>query len=128
LIPPNLFILLGAVGLAIAWWKRRLGLSLATSAVGCLYLVSTPVVTDLLVRSSEAVLGTIPTLPSASPPGAIIVLAADARRGDTPGEEDIIGPLTLELITEAARQQRRLGLRILVSGGFPDDHAPTWPR
>ena len=82
LIPPNLFILLAALGLVIACWKRRLGLALATAAVGCLYLASTPVVAYLLVRSSEAFLDTIPTLPSDSPPGAIIVLAADARRGD----------------------------------------------
>jgi uncharacterized SAM-binding protein YcdF (DUF218 family) len=91
LVPPNLFILLAAAGLAIAWWNRWLGLALATAAVGCLYLVSTPVVAHLLIRSSEAVLGTIPTLPSASAPAAIIVLAADARRSDTPGEQDIVG-------------------------------------
>jgi uncharacterized SAM-binding protein YcdF (DUF218 family) len=122
LIPPNLFILLGAVALVIARWRRRLGLALASAAVGCLYLVSTPVVAHLLIRSSEAVLGTIPTLPSDTPPRAIIVLAADARRGDSVGEPDTVGPLTLERITEAARQQRRLGLPILVSGGSPDDH------
>jgi len=125
LIPPNLFILLAALGLVIACWKRRLGLALATAAVGCLYLASTPVVAYLLVRSSEALLDTIPTLPSDSPPGAIIVLAADARRGDTPEEPDTIGPLTLERLAEAARQQRRLGLPILVSGGVPNDHKTT---
>jgi uncharacterized SAM-binding protein YcdF (DUF218 family) len=122
LVPPNLFMLLAAAGLAIAWWKRWLGLALATAAVGCLYLVSTPVVAYLLIRSSEAVLSTIPTLPSAPAPAAIIVLAADARRSDTYGEQDIVGPLTLERITEAARQQRRLGFPILVSGGLSEDH------
>ena len=99
LIPPNLFILLAALGLVIACWKRRLGIALATAAIGCLYLASTPLVAYLLVRSSEAFLDTIPTLPSDSPPGAIIVLAADARRGDTPEEPDTIGPLTLARIS-----------------------------
>jgi hypothetical protein len=79
-------------------------------------------VAHLLIRSSEAVLGTIPTLPSASAPAAIIVLATDARRSDTHGDQDIVGPLTLERIAAAARQQRRLGLPILVSGGLSEDH------
>jgi hypothetical protein len=95
LTPPNLFVLLGTVGLVMAWWKRWLGLALAATSVGCLYLVSTPVVAHLLIRSSEAIVSAVPTLPSNSPPGAIIVLAADAQRGDTPGEPDIVGPLTL---------------------------------
>jgi uncharacterized SAM-binding protein YcdF (DUF218 family) len=121
LIPPNLFILIGTAGVVIAWRTKRFGLALATGAIGCLYLVSMPVVAGLLMRSSEAMANTIPNLASDIPPGAIIVLAADARRSDIPGEPDTVGPLTLERLAEAARQQRRLGLPILVSGG-PSDH------
>lgn len=122
LIPPNLFILIGTLGVVVAWRKKRFGLALATAAIGCLYLVSMPVVADLLMRSSEAMANTIPTLASNTSPGAIIVLAADARRSDVPGEPDTVGALTLQRLAEAARQQRRLGLPILVSGGAPDDH------
>jgi uncharacterized SAM-binding protein YcdF (DUF218 family) len=50
------------------------------------------------------------------------VLATDARYND--GEPEAVGPLTLERLAEAARQQRRLGLPILVSGG-PPDHPET---
>jgi uncharacterized SAM-binding protein YcdF (DUF218 family) len=122
LIPPNLFILIGTAGVVIAWRKKRFGLALATGAIGCLYLVSMPVVAALLIRSTEAIADTMAGLASDSPPGAIIVLSADARRSDIPGEPDTVGPLTLERIAEAARQHRRLGLPILLSGGPPDDH------
>ncbi len=122
LIPPNLFILIGTAGVVIAWRKKRFGLALATGAIGCLYLVSMPVVASRLMRSTEAIADTMPGLASDTPPGAIIVLSADARRSDIPGEPDTVGPLTLERLAEAARQQRRLGLPILVSGGPPNDH------
>lgn len=122
LIPPNLFILAGTAGVVIAWRKKRFGLVLATTAIGCLYLVSMPVVAALLIRSTEAIADTMPGLASDTPPGVIIVLSADARRSDIPGEPDRVGPLTLERLAEAVRQQRSLGLPILVSGGPPDDH------
>jgi uncharacterized SAM-binding protein YcdF (DUF218 family) len=117
LIPPNLFILLAMIGVLIAWRSRRFGLVLATAAIGCLYLVSTPVLAGLLIRSAEAMADAVPILRSEMPPGAIVVLSADARHSEAPGEPDTIGPLTLERLAEAARQQRRLGLPILVSGG-----------
>jgi uncharacterized SAM-binding protein YcdF (DUF218 family) len=122
LIPRNLFILIGTAGVVIAWRKKRFGLALATGAIGCLYLVSMPVVASLLIRSTEAIADTMPGLASDTPPGAIIVLSADARRSDNPREPDTVGPLTLERLAEAAKQQRRFGLPILVSGGPPDDH------
>jgi uncharacterized SAM-binding protein YcdF (DUF218 family) len=116
LIPPNLFILLAMIGVLAAWRARRLGLALATVAMGCLYLVSMPLLADLLIRSAEAV-GGAPASAADMRPGAIIVLSADARLGSIPGEADTVGPLTLERLAEAARQHRRLGLPILVSGG-----------
>ena len=122
LIPPNLFILIGTAGIVIAWRTKRFGLTLATVGIGCLYLVSMPVVAGLLIRWSEAIAQTIPALASNTPPGAIIVLSADARHSDIPGEPDMVGPLTLERLAEAAKQQRHLGLPILVSGGPPGDH------
>jgi uncharacterized SAM-binding protein YcdF (DUF218 family) len=119
LIPPNLFILIAMIGVIIAWRKQRFGLAVATAAISCLYLVSMPVLAGLLIRSAEAIAGTIPVLPTDATPGAIIVLSADARHSDMPGEPDTVGPLTLERLAEAAREQRRLGLPILVSGGPP---------
>jgi uncharacterized SAM-binding protein YcdF (DUF218 family) len=120
LIPPNLFILLAMIGVAIAWRRKRLGLAIATAATSCLYLFSMPVLAGLLMRSAEALATTVPTLPADAPPGAIIVLAADAQRSGIPGEPDTVGPLTLERLAEAARQGRLRGLPILVSGGPPN--------
>jgi len=120
LVPPNLLILAAVIGVALAWRWKRLGLVLATAAIGSLYLVSMPVISYLLIRSTEAIADSIRTPHSEASPGAIIVLAADARRSDVAGEPDTVGPLTLERLAEAARQRRRLGLPILVSGGPPE--------
>ncbi len=120
LIPPNLFILLATVGVVLAWRWRRAGLVLATAAVACLYLASMPVVSFLLMRATDTLAGTVPTLPLPAPPGAIIVLSAEYRHSNLPGGKDIVGPVTLERLAEAARQQRRTGLPILVSGGWLD--------
>jgi uncharacterized SAM-binding protein YcdF (DUF218 family) len=120
LIPPNLFILLATIGVVLAWRWRRAGLVLATAAIACLYLAATPLVAFALIRSAEALAGAIPTLPSPAPPGAIVVLSAEFRPSNTPGGKDTVGPVTLERLAEAAREQRRLGLPILVSGGWLD--------
>lgn len=122
LVPPNLFILLALVGVLAAWWRKPVGLAVATGAISCLYLVSMPLVAGVLMRSTETIANGEPALPAGTSPGAIIVLATDARYND--GEPEAVGPLTLERLAEAARQQRRLGLPILVSGG-PPDHPET---
>lgn len=120
LIPPNLFILLAMIGVWIAWRRKPFGLAVATAAIGLLYLVAMPVTAGLLIRWAEAIAFDEPTLPSDKPPGAIVVLSADVRRSGIPGVPDIVGQLTLERLAEAARQWRRFGLPILVSGGPPD--------
>jgi uncharacterized SAM-binding protein YcdF (DUF218 family) len=119
LIPPNLFILLAMIGVLIAWRRKPFGLAVATAAICLVYLAAMPVTAGLLIRWAEAIAFDEPTLPSDQPPGAIVVLSADARRSAVPGVPDTVGQLTLERLAEAARQQRRLGLPILVSGGGP---------
>ncbi len=119
LIPPNLFILLAMIGVLIAWRRKPFGLAVATAAIGLVYLAAMPVTAGLLIRWAEAIAFDEPTLPSDKPPGAIVVLSADARRSGIPGVPDTVGRLTLERLAEAARQWRRLGLPILVSGGGP---------
>src|SRR6202035_270448 len=111
------------IGVLIAWRRKPFGLTVATAAIGLVYLAAMPVTAGLLIRWAEAIAFDEPTLPSDKPPGAIpgaiIVLSADARHSDIPGVPDTVGELTLERLAEAARQQRRLGLPILVSGGGP---------
>lgn len=120
LIPPNLFILLAMIAVLIAWQRKPFGLAVATAAIGLLYLAAMPITADLLIRWVETIAFDEPTLASDQPPGAIIILSADVRRSSIPGVPDIVGPLTLERLAEAARKWRRLGLPILVSGGPPD--------
>jgi uncharacterized SAM-binding protein YcdF (DUF218 family) len=120
LIPPNLFILLAIVGVIAAWCRKPFWLTVATISIGCLYVAAMPVTAGLLIRSAEAIGTAEPTLPADTPPGAIVVLSADARRSGIPGVPDTVGPLTLERLAEAAKQQRRLDLPVLVSGGALD--------
>jgi uncharacterized SAM-binding protein YcdF (DUF218 family) len=120
LVPPNLFIVSAMIGVVLAWRWRRAGLILATAAVACLYLASMPAVSFLLIGAADKLSGVVPTLPLPAPPGAIVVLSAEYRRSNIPGGKDIVGPVTLERLAEAARTQRRTGLPILVSGGWLD--------
>ncbi len=121
LVPPNLFVLLAMVGVILAWRWRRTGLVLATAAMACLYIASTPLAAIGLIRSAEALADVIPTIPAPAPPAAIVVLSGDYRHSAVPGGKDMVGQLTLVRLAEAARQQRRTGLPILVSGGRLDD-------
>jgi uncharacterized SAM-binding protein YcdF (DUF218 family) len=120
-----LFILLAMIAVVIAWRRKPFGLAVASAAIGLLYLAAMPVTARLLMRWTEAIAIAEPTLPSDSPPGAIpgaiIVLSGDVRRSGIPDVPDAVGQLTLERLAEAARQSRRLGLPILVSGGGPPD-------
>ena len=118
LIPPNLFILLAMIGAVLAWRWRRVGLVLATAAMACLYLAATPLVAYLLLELADRMAGFIPILPAPAPPAAIVVLSGDVRHSLVPGGKDAVGPLTLERLAQAASEQRRLGLPILVSGGW----------
>jgi uncharacterized SAM-binding protein YcdF (DUF218 family) len=108
------------IGVLIAWRRKPFGLAVATAAIGLLYLAAMPVTAEILIRWAEATAFNEPTLPSDEPPGAVVVLSADVRRSGIPGVPDSVGQLTLERLDEAARQWRRLGLPILVSGGPPD--------
>jgi uncharacterized SAM-binding protein YcdF (DUF218 family) len=120
LIPPSLFILLAMIGLLVAWRWRRTGLVLATAAMAGIYLASMPIVSFLLMSAADALAATVPVLSSPKPAGAIVVLAAAYRPGSTPGDADMVDPMTLDRLAEAAREARRTGLPILVSGGWID--------
>jgi uncharacterized SAM-binding protein YcdF (DUF218 family) len=118
LVPPNLFILAALTGVVLAWRWRRIGLMLATAAVVCIYFAATPLIAEWLIDSATALTAVMPVAEGPEPPGAIVVLSADLRHAARPGVPDTAGRLTLERLAEAARLQRRLGLPILVSGGW----------
>jgi len=76
-------------------------------------------VADYLIGYVKGLAREMPVLPSDTPPGAIIVLSADYWKSDNPGRPYTVGPVTLERLVEAAREERLLGLPVLVSGGRP---------
>jgi len=121
LIPPNLFILLTVIGVVLAWRWTRFGLVVATVGGALLYLAAMPVVADGLTEWVKSLAGAASILASDAPPAAIIVLSADYRRSDAPDGPYTVGPQTLERLAAAAREARRLGLPVLVSGGRPDN-------
>ena len=121
LIPPNLFILLTVIGVVLAWRWTRLGLAVATAGGTLLYLAAMPLVADCLIGWVKTLAEEAPILPSDAPPAAIIVLSADYRRSDAPGGSYTVGPQTLERLAAAAREARRRGLPVLVSGGRADN-------
>jgi len=122
--PPMVFVVLGLLGILVGLRWRRLGAVIAIPSVVLLYACSTPLVSSWLLAVAAAA-------PVASPSGspnaqAIVVLAADAERGQPPGEPDWPGPLTLERIVKTAALQRSTGLPILVTGGPIPDSSGTY--
>jgi uncharacterized SAM-binding protein YcdF (DUF218 family) len=125
LIPPNLFILAALIGTLLAWRSWRFGLWLATAAIGCLYLLSTPIVAHWLIRATDALAGAMPRVAAKAPPGAIIVLGGDIAQSGDPAQPDRVGPATLERLAKAAQLQQRFDLPILVSGGLAEYSVDT---
>jgi len=115
LLPPSGPLLLALLGLVLLKWGRRTGQVLLTVGVVSLWLLSTPVVADVLIRLAER----CPALDLSKPlhAGAIVVLGGGERRDSAPeyGGPAADGEL-LERLTYAAYVQRCTGLPVLVTG------------
>lgn len=113
LLPPILLVLACLLGGAMRW---RL---LTVVAALLLLALATPLVSGWLLVSLESMVPRGPPLaadatPGCDGPGAIVVLSAEAVRGQDGFD---IGPLTLERVRAGAALHRRTGLPLLVSGG-----------
>jgi uncharacterized SAM-binding protein YcdF (DUF218 family) len=116
LLPPLLLVLACLLGGALARGGRRRAGSLVVVSAVLILVLATPLVSGLLTVSLERL---VPRGPFATPgcedgPGAIIVLSAEAARGEDGLD---VGPLTLERLRAGAAVHRRTGLPLLVSGG-----------
>lgn len=118
LLPPSIAILVGLAGIVL-WARRpRLGFALAAASIVTIWLLATPVISDVLARSSEPYPAFDPQHLTAqqSRAQAIVILGGGVRRNapevgaDAPGVH-----ATLRLI-EAARVARATHLPVLVSG------------
>lgn len=124
LLPPVNLLLPCAAGLLLLRRRPRAGLLLLAAGLGGLLLLSLPVVSKALIVSLE---GGLPLQPlagdlSGAPPGAIVILSADALRNGGALEP---GPLTLERLRAGAALHRRTGLPVLLTGGRADDGPDT---
>lgn len=141
LLPPGCFLALLA-GLALWLWRRRAGKSAAALALVTVlfYAVSTPLVSDLLVRPLEGRYA-----PPAEAAGDVLVVLGGGATLDTPnlhGEGHLAGHAANRLLTayQLYRQQPRpivfsggqvfagtgceaaVAGRILASLGVPEEH------
>jgi uncharacterized SAM-binding protein YcdF (DUF218 family) len=111
LLPPLLLVLVGALAGLLAWRGRRwAGLLAAFACLGVLGL-ATPFASGWLRAGLE---GQIPPGPAGPPPGAIVILSAEAV---ATLEGPQVGALTLERLRAGAALARASGLPVLVTGG-----------
>lgn len=115
LLPPVNLLVPCAAGLLL--WRRRprAGRWLLTAGMAGLLVLSLPIVSRALITSLETNLPLTP--PTADPPGAIVILSAEALRNNGVLEP---GPLTLERLRAGAALHRSTGLPVLVTGGIAD--------
>lgn len=116
LLPPFGLFLLIAIGWFVICRRRRLGRVLFAAGLVALYLLSTPYVGSLLLRSLQ-VYQALPLDRPLEGAGAIVVLGADLRREAPEYGGDTVGRLTLERVRYGAKLHRESGLPVLVTGG-----------
>ena len=124
LIPPLNLVPLGLFGTLAGLRWPRFGRAVSGLAAVGLFVLSLPGVSASLLASLE--LGLPRDIPAgADPPGAIVVLSADAgygaEGGILPGSG--IGAITLDRMRGGAVLQREVRLPLLVTGGPLEDGA-----
>jgi len=117
LLPPGSLILVWLALLFLLRRRPRACRALSLLAIGCLYLLSTPYVSVLLIRSLQWYPPIVPG--EGRPAEAIIVLSAGRDRQLPMYGGDTVDALSLERVRFAARLQRASRLPLMVSGGPP---------
>jgi uncharacterized SAM-binding protein YcdF (DUF218 family) len=115
ILPPAGPVLLAAVGVFLIERRPRLARACLALALGSLWLLSTPVVSDALTGLAES----YPPLDLRNAAGAqaIVVLGGGGQRAFAPEYGGpAAGPLLLERLSYGAYLARRTGLPILVTG------------
>jgi uncharacterized SAM-binding protein YcdF (DUF218 family) len=101
-----------AGALAALRWHSALWVSVAMALL--LIILGMPVVGQSLIATLEHGLPLAP--PAADPPGAIVILSADATEGAGPHPHHV-GPLTLLRLLAGVQLEHEVRLPILVTGG-----------
>lgn len=116
LLPPLNLLLLALAGWLARRRCRRAGEAMMLAALGLLWLLSTPAVAALALRSLEFH-QPLPPGPVTGEAQAIVLLGGDGAPFAAEYGGETVGPLSLERARYAADVYRRSGLPILVSGG-----------
>jgi uncharacterized SAM-binding protein YcdF (DUF218 family) len=120
LLPPGCLLVIALIGAVAAPWWPRLGRSLIALSLLLLYTLSTPYVTDRLLKALEPV----PADPLADRSGqAIVVLGGGAYFAAPEYGRDTVSTLTVVRLHYAAHLYRELKAPILLTGGAPRGNA-----
>jgi uncharacterized SAM-binding protein YcdF (DUF218 family) len=119
-LPPAGPLILTLIGLWLLRRQRRTGITLVAAGLGSLWLLCTPIVSDVLTRATEH----FPVLDLSRPvqADAVVILGGGGLRGDArefgggPAPEQEL----LERLTYGAYIARKTSLPVLVSGA-PDE-------
>lgn len=119
LIPPGLLLVLLGLGLWLSRRWPRGGRSLIVTATAALYLLSTPLAGDALLRWWETPPAAATDLGPDSGAQAIVVLGGGIYNNAPEYGGDTVHATALVRLRYAAQLQRRSRLPLLVSGGNP---------
>lgn len=124
ILPPTSLLLLTLIGALLVRRQQRLGWAVFIAGFGSLWLLSTPVVSDGVVRLAEG-------YPALNPEErvtaqAIVVLGGGGQRNYAPEfRGPMADPVLLERLTLAAYLARRFSLPVAVSGRHDESVAMT---
>jgi uncharacterized SAM-binding protein YcdF (DUF218 family) len=122
LLPPAGLLVLAVIGLLLLPRRPRLGRTLLIISVASLWLLATPVVSDVLTQWAER----YPTLnlADAANAQAIVVLGGGGQRGWAPEYSGPAAePYLLERLAYGAYLAKKTGLPVLVTGFHVEAHA-----
>lgn len=125
ILPPGGFIFLSILGLMLMRRHQRLGLYMAGSGLGLLYLVSMPFTADILMSWLEpdaALSQNFITEKLVQPPQAIVILGAGRRYHSPEFVGDTPNAFALERIRYGVWVARRSLLPVLVTGGLGGEY------
>ena len=115
-LPPLNLLLLGSIGLWLPRRKWKLGRALIFLCVSGLWLLSTPIVANLLIDSLKP----SPIGLTGKEADAIVILGGGRNRDSLEYGGDTLSRYSLERVRYGAWLAKRLHKPILVTGGAPD--------
>lgn len=125
LLPPACNLIVGVVGLLCARRRPRLGLALCAVSIVSLWLLSTPIISYALERSTERYPAVDPAHLTADEARAqaIVILAGGLRFNAPEAGGDTPTAITAFRLIEGARIARATGLPVLVTGNHREAFA-----